>query len=90
MTIVAIWKLIVPAWYHNSYSTCFLSALGAVYKEKFGTVTGKPFAENAICKAEVVIGNATDANGFRVSYLFFVQCAAPIMTNRHPISSLSI
>lgn len=28
-----------------SYSTCFLSALGAVYKEKFGTATGKVSTE---------------------------------------------
>lgn len=69
------------------YSTCFLSALGAVYKEKFGTVTGKPFSEEAVCKAEVVIGNATDKPGFRVGtsgrsiqgeqrlMLFFLQLA---------------
>lgn len=37
-----------------------------MYKEKFGTVTGKPFSEEAIVKAEVVIGNATDKPGFRV------------------------
>ncbi|KAK9894265.1 OsmC-like protein [Cystobasidium minutum MCA 4210] len=49
------------------YSTCFLSALGAAYKEKFGTVTGKPFSEEAAVKAEVIIGNATDQPGFRLA-----------------------
>jgi len=49
------------------YSTCFLSALGAVYKEKFGTKTGKPFSEDAIVKAEVVIGNSTKQAGFQLA-----------------------
>lgn len=29
-------------------------------------MTGKPFSESAVCKAEIVIGNAADTNGFRV------------------------
>lgn len=50
----------------TGYSNCFASALGAVYKQKFGTKTGKPFSPDAQVKCEVVIGNATDGPGFKV------------------------
>lgn len=41
--------------------------MGAVYKEKFGTVTGKPFSKDVKVHAEVFIGNATDAPGFKLA-----------------------
>ncbi|CAD6564352.1 MAG: hypothetical protein CYPHOPRED_003265 [Cyphobasidiales sp. Tagirdzhanova-0007] len=53
-------ELLAMAW-----STCFLSALAAAYKEKFGTKTGQPFSKTAQVKAEIVIGNCTDEPGFK-------------------------
>ncbi|KAL7007390.1 hypothetical protein EMMF5_003229 [Cystobasidiomycetes sp. EMM_F5] len=50
-----------------AYSTCFLSAMGAVYKDKFGTASGKHFSKDVKVHAEVFIGNATDAPGFKLA-----------------------
>lgn len=40
--------------------------MGAVYKDKFGTASGKHFSKDVKVHAEVFIGNATDAPGFKV------------------------